>query len=292
MTLSAQCLQLLVTGLTIGSIYAMVAIGFNIIYNATDVLNFAQGEFVMIGGMSMIMFHGVFGINMALAFFMSVALVTVVGVLFERLTISPLKNPSLVTMILITIAVSIVLKGLAMVSWGKHSYPLKPFTGEEPIKIWGAVLVPQILWVIGVTLVVVLLLTYFFKFTMAGKALRACAINRDAASCMGINVKAMITLGFGMSAAIGAIAGTLITPITLMEYDRGAILGIKGFSAAIVGGVGNSFGAVVAGLAIGIVETFAAGFISSGYKDAFAFLIMILVLFIKPSGLLGKYEVQ
>ena len=292
MTLSAQCLQLLVTGLTIGSIYAMVANGFNIIYNATDVLNFAQGEFVMIGGMSMIMFHGIFGINMVLAFFMSVALVTVVGVLFERLTISPLKNPSLVTMILITIAVSIVLKGLAMVSWGKHSYPLKPFTGEEPIKIWGAVLVPQILWVIGVTLVVVLLLTYFFKFTMAGKALRACAINRDAASCMGINVKAMITLGFGMSAAIGAIAGTLITPITLMEYDRGAILGIKGFSAAIVGGVGNSFGAVVAGLAIGIVETFAAGFISSGYKDAFAFLIMILVLFIKPSGLLGKYEVQ
>ena len=283
---------MLLTGITIGSIYAMVAIGFNIIYNATDVLNFAQGEFVMIGGMAMIMFHGTFGLNMILSFFLAVALVTLVGVLFERLTISPLKNPSLVTMILITIAVSIILKGFAMVSWGKDSHPLEPFTSAEPIRIWGAVIVPQILWVIGITMVVVLLLTYFYKFTLTGKALRACAINRDAASCMGINVKVMITLSFAMSAAIGAIAGTLITPITLMEYDRGAILGIKGFSAAIVGGVGNSFGAVVAGLTIGIVESFAAGFISSGYKDAFAFLIMLLVLFLRPGGLLGRYEVE
>ena len=280
------------TGITIGSIYAMVAIGFNIIYNATDVLNFAQGEFVMIGGMAMIMFHNTLGINMALSFFLSVGLVILVGILFERLTISPLKNPSLVTMILITIAVSIILKGLSMVSWGKDSHPLEPFTHAEPIRVGGAVIVPQILWVIGVTAVVVLLLTYFFKFTMAGKALRACAINRNAASCMGINVKMMITLSFAMSAAIGAIAGTIITPITLMEYDRGAMLGIKGFSVAIVGGVGNSFGAVVAGLGIGIIESFAAGFISSGYKDAFAFFIMLLVLFVRPAGLLGKYEVE
>jgi len=281
-----------VTGITIGSIYAMVAIGFNIIYNATDVLNFAQGEFVMIGGMAMIMFHNTLGINMALSFFLSVGLVILVGILFERLTISPLKSPSLVTMILITIAVSIILKGLSMVSWGKDSHPLEPFTHAEPIRVGGAVIVPQILWVIGVTAVVVLLLTYFFKFTMAGKALRACAINRNAASCMGINVKMMITLSFAMSAAIGAIAGTIITPITLMEYDRGAMLGIKGFSVAIVGGVGNSFGAVVAGLGIGIIESFTAGFISSGYKDAFAFLIMLLVLFVRPAGLLGKYEVE
>jgi len=281
-----------VTGITIGSIYAMVAIGFNIIYNATDVLNFAQGEFVMIGGMAMIMFHNTLGINMALSFFLSVGLVILVGILFERLTINPLKNPSLVTMILITIAVSIILKGLSMVSWGKDSHPLEPFTHAEPIRVGGAVIVPQILWVIGVTAVVVLLLTYFFKFTMAGKALRACAINRNAASCMGINVKMMITLSFAMSAAIGAIAGTIIAPITLMEYDRGAMLGIKGFSVAIVGGVGNSFGAVVAGLGIGIIESFAAGFISSGYKDAFAFFIMLLVLFVRPAGLLGKYEVE
>ncbi len=292
MTLSAQIFQLLLTGITIGSIYAMVAIGFNIIYNATDAMNFAQGEFVVVGGLSMIMFHETLGLNLFISFFISVALVTLVGIIFERLTISPLKNPPLVTVILITIAVSIILKGLAMITWGKDSHPLESFSSAEPIQIWGAAILPQALWVIGITLLVVLLLAYMFRFTMVGKALRACAINRDATKLMGINAKAMVTLSFAMSGAIGAVAGIIITPITLMEYDRGAMLGIKGFCTAIVGGVGNSFGAVVAGLMIGILESFCAGFISSGYKDAFAFLIMLLVLFVRPGGLLGRYEVE
>jgi len=291
-TLSAQIFQLLLTGITIGSIYAMVAIGFNIIYNATDAMNFAQGEFVVVGGLSMIMFHETLGLNLFISFFISVALVTLVGIIFERLTISPLKNPPLVTVILITIAVSIILKGLAMITWGKDSHPLESFSSAEPIQIWGAAILPQALWVIGITLLVVLLLAYMFRFTMVGKALRACAINRDATKLMGINAKAMITLSFAISGAIGAVAGIIITPITLMEYDRGAALGIKGFSTAIVGGVGNSSGAVVAGLMIGILESFFAGFISSGYKDAFAFLIMLLVLFVRPGGLLGRYEVE
>jgi len=291
-TLSAQIFQLLLTGITIGSIYAMVAIGFNIIYNSTDAMNFAQGEFVVVGGLSMIMFHETLGLNLFISFFISVALVTLVGIIFERLTISPLKNPPLVTVILITIAVSIILKGLAMLTWGKDSYPLEAFSGAEPIQIWGAAILPQALWVIGITLLVVLLLAYMFRFTMVGKALRACAINRDATKLMGINAKAMITLSFAISGAIGGVAGIIITPITLMEYDRGAALGIKGFSTAIVGGVGNSSGAVVAGLMIGILESFFAGFISSGYKDAFAFLIMLLVLFVRPGGLLGRYEVE
>lgn len=292
MTLSAQIFQLLLTGITIGSIYAMVAIGFNIIYNATDAMNFAQGEFVVIGGLSMIMFQETLGLNLFISFFISVALVTLVGIIFERLTISPLKNPPLVTVILITIAVSIILKGLAMITWGKDSHPLEPFSSAEPIQIWGAAILPQALWVIGITLLVVLLLAYMFRFTMVGKALRACAINRDATKLMGINAKAMITLSFAISGAIGAVAGIIIAPITLMEYDRGAAFGIKGFSTAIVGGVGNSSGAVVAGLMIGILESFFAGFISSGYKDAFAFLIMLLVLFVRPGGLLGRYEVE
>jgi len=270
----------------------MVAIGFNIIYNATDAMNFAQGEFVVVGGLSMIMFHETLGLNLFISFFISVALVTLVGIIFERLTISPLKNPPLVTVILITIAVSIILKGLAMITWGKDSHPLESFSSAEPIQIWGAAILPQALWVIGITLLVVLLLAYMFRFTMVGKALRACAINRDATKLMGINAKAMITLSFAISGAIGAVAGIIITPITLMEYDRGAALGIKGFSTAIVGGVGNSSGAVVAGLMIGILESFFAGFISSGYKDAFAFLIMLLVLFVRPGGLLGRYEVE
>ena len=292
MTLSAQIFQLLLTGITIGSIYAMVAIGFNIIYNSTDVLNFAQGEFVMLGGLSAIMFHHVLGLNLFLSISLAVALVSLIGIFFERSTIHQLKKPALVTLILITIAVSIILRGAAMLAWGKDSLVLEPFSSAEPLLILGAAIHSQMLWVIGIMVIVVMLLTYLFGYTLVGKALRACAINRDSAKLMGINTEAMVTFSFAMSAAIGAIAGIIITPMTLMEYDRGAILGIKGFSAAIVGGVGNSSGALVAGLLIGIIESFCAGFISSGYKDAFAFGLMLLVLFVRPGGLLGKYEVD
>ncbi len=292
MTLSSQIFQLLLTGITIGSIYAMVAIGFNIIYNSTDVLNFAQGEFVMLGGLSAIMFHHALGLNFFLSFFLAVASVSLIGIFFERSTIHLLKKPALVTLILITIAVSIILKGAAMLIWGKDSLVLEPFSSSEPLLILGAAIHSQMLWVIAIMVVVVLILAYLFGFTLFGKALRACAINRDAAKLMGINTQAMVMMSFAMSAAIGAIAGIIITPITLMEYDRGAVLGIKGFSAAIVGGVGNSTGALVAGLLFGIIESFSAGFISSGYKDAFAFALMLVVLFVKPGGLLGKYEVE
>lgn len=292
MTLSSQIFQLLLTGITIGGIYSMVAIGFNIIYNSTDVLNFAQGEFVMLGGLSAIMFHHALGLNFFLSFFLAVASVSLIGIFFERSTIHLLKKPALVTLILITIAVSIILKGAAMLIWGKDSLVLEPFSSSEPLLILGAAIHSQMLWVIAIMVVVVLILAYLFGFTLFGKALRACAINRDAAKLMGINTEAMVMMSFAMSAAIGAIAGIIITPITLMEYDRGAVLGIKGFSAAIVGGVGNSTGALVAGLLFGIIESFSAGFISSGYKDAFAFALMLVVLFVKPGGLLGKYEVE
>lgn len=292
MTLSSQIFQLLLTGITIGSIYSMVAIGFNIIYNSTDVLNFAQGEFVMLGGLSAIMFHHALGLNFFLSFFLAVASVSLIGIFFERSTIHLLKKPALVTLILITIAVSIILKGAAMLIWGKDSLVLEPFSSSEPLLILGAAIHSQMLWVVAIMVVVVLILAYLFGFTLFGKALRACAINRDAAKLMGINTEAMVMMSFAMSAAIGAIAGIIITPITLMEYDRGAVLGIKGFSAAIVGGVGNSTGALVAGLLFGIIESFSAGFISSGYKDAFAFALMLVVLFVKPGGLLGKYEVE
>jgi len=284
--------QLFITGITIGSIYAMVAVGFNMIYNTTDVVNFAQGEFVMLGGLVMVSLSTAFKISLPIAFFLTIAIVTGVGIAFERFTVHPLKRPSLVTLILITIAVSFLLRGIAMFVWGKDSLALPAFTGEKPILLWGAAILPQTLWIIGILLILVFALTYFFRFTMTGKALRATAINRDAASLMGIDVKRMITFSFAMSAAIGAVAGMIITPITLMEYDRGPIFGIKGFCAAILGGIGNSGGAVVAGLIIGILESFGAGLLSSGYKDAMAFVIMLLILFLRPGGLLGKYEIE
>jgi branched-chain amino acid transport system permease protein len=290
MSFFSQILQFLLTGITIGTIYGMVALGFNIIYNATGIINFAQGEFVMLGGMFMVWFTTVLKIPMIAAFALSVIMVTLIGALFERLAIYPLKRPSVLILIMITLAGSIIMKGSAMLFWGKETYTLPHFSGEEPFYLFGATILPQTLWILGIMFVVVIILAGFFNFTMLGKAMRACAVNPTAASLVGISVKKMVLLSFALSAALGATAGIIITPIALMEYDRGAILALKGFAAAVLGGLGNGVGAVVAGLLIGILESLGAGLISSGYKDAIALLVLLLVLFVKPSGIFGVSE--
>ena len=290
MSLFSQIIQFILTGITIGTIYGMVALGFNIIYNATGIINFAQGEFVMLGGMFMVWFTTMLKIPMYIGFPLSVIAVTVVGGLFERLAIYPLKRPPVLILIMITIAGSIILKGGAMLTWGKETYTLSHFSGEEPFFLLGATILPQTLWIIGILCVVVLVLGLFFNFTMLGKAMRACSVNPIAASLVGISVKKMVLLSFALSSALGAIAGIIITPIALVDYDRGAILALKGFAAAVLGGLGNGVGAVVAGLLIGIMESLGAGLISSGYKDAIALLVLLLVLFVKPSGIFGVSE--
>ncbi len=290
MSLFSQIIQFLLTGITIGTIYGMVGLGFNIIYNATGIINFAQGEFVMLGGMFMIWFTMMLKIPMIAGFFLAVAAVTIIGGIFERLAIYPLRRPSVLILIMITLAGSIIMKGSAMLFWGKETYTLPHFSGEEPFFLFGATILPQTLWVLAIMGVVVIILALFFNFTMLGKAMRACAVNPTAASLVGISVKKMVLLSFALSAALGAIAGIIITPIALMEYDRGAILALKGFAAAVLGGLGNGAGAVVAGLLIGILESLGAGFISSGYKDAIALFVLLLVLFVKPSGLFGVSE--
>lgn len=292
MFIFTQILQYIFTGLTIGSIFAMVGLGFNIIYNATDIINFAQGEFVMIGGLVMVSLTKGFTIPMIPAFFLTVIIVGIVGILLERLAINPLSNPSIITLIIITIGASIVFKGLAMLIWGKDTFIIPAFSGEVPIIVSGAVIIPQSLWVLGITLCVVIGLAIFFEKTLLGKAMRACATNRKAASLMGINVKHMVMFSFALSAAIGAVAGVIITPISLMDYQRGTMLAIKGFAAAILGGLGSGAGAVIAGFIIGIMESMGAGFISSGYKDAIALIVLLLVLFFKPTGLMGRSELR
>ena len=291
-TLSGQLVQYAITGLTVGSIYALVAIGFNIIYNVTEIINFAQGEFVMLGGLFMVFFATVLDMALPLAFLMTMTAVMATGIMMERLAIFPAKNASVLTMIIITIACSILLKGAAMYGWGKDPFTLPPFTDRKPFVFMGAAIFPQSIWVVVTTLVVVFFLTMFFKRTKFGKAMIASSDNRDAAQLMGIDVKTMVMLSFGLSAAIGAVAGMVITPISLMEYDRGALLGLKGFGAAVLGGLGHFYGAVVAGFTVGLIESFCAGLVSSGYKDAAGLLVLLLVLFVKPSGLFGSKEVM
>ena len=270
----------------------MVALGFNIIYNATGIINFAQGEFVMLGGMISVSLVTGLHLPILAAFPISVLLVILIGAAFERLCIHPLKRPQILTLIIITIAASILFKGGAMFVWGKETFSIPHFSSESPIEFLGATILPQTLWILGTMLVVVLLLRLFFRGTMIGKAMRACAANRTAAHLVGIRVKQVVLLSFALSAAIGAVAGIIVTPIALMDYERGAMLGLKGFGAAILGGLGNFLGAVTAGLLIGVLESLSAGLISSHYKDAIALIVLLTVLFIKPSGLLGRAEVS
>jgi len=291
-TFTGQLVQYLFTGVTVGSIYAMVAVGFNIIYNVTEIINFAQGEFVMLGGLIMVFFTVTAKLPLPLAFVLTVVAVTGVGVLMERFTINPLKNASVLTMIIVTIAVSILFKGIAMFIWGKDPYIFPPFSGGKPLFVFGAAIQTQTLWVLFMTAVMVVLMTIFFKKTRYGKAMLACADNPEAARLVGIKVNTMILISFALSAAIGAVAGAVITPISLMEYDRGALLALKGFGAAVLGGLGSFYGAVVAGVFLGIVESMCAGLVSSGYKDAVALILLLLVLYVRPSGLFGNVEVS
>lgn len=290
MNLASQILQYVLTGITVGSIYGLVGLGFNIIYAVTEVINFAQGEFVVLGGMLMVYLTSGLKLSLGVSFLITVMGGTLVGVLMDRFTIRPLKNASVLQIIIVTIAVSIILKGLIMFAWGKDTVFMEPFTATEPIHIGGAVMHPQTPWVLGLTVLVVIGLTLFFKKTRFGKAMVACADDREAAHLMGVPVGLMVLFSFAISAAIGAIAGLVVTPITLMEYNRGALLALKGFGAAVLGGLGHFSGAVVAGVILGLIESLTAGLISSGYKDAVALMVLLLVLYLRPSGLFGDIE--
>ena len=292
MTLTLQIFQFLLSGLTTGSTYALIAIGFSLIHNSTGIVNFAQGEFVMLGGMFMITFHSFLGLPMLPAFFLTIGAVAAVGLLLERF---PLRR--------------------ARVQGNPHSRhdhrgrlhfyqraghgrlgkephdPAPSFRGSplrlsrrrrhapEPVDFRHHA-------------AVVAALNYFFKGTLIGKAMRAVAASRRSAMLTGIPVDRMILLSFTLSGALGAVAGITLTPITTTSYDVGVMLGLKGFSAAILGGYGSMPGAVLGGLLLGVLESLAAGLISSEYKDAIAFLILLLVLFFKPSGILGKGRLQ
>lgn len=289
--MSAQLAQYLLTGLTIGAIYALVALGFVIIYNASHVINFAQGEFVMIGGMATVAFAGA-GLPLALAIPAAVLAAVAVGLALEKLAVEPARGASVVTLIIITIGASILLRGLAALVWDKKLHALQPFSGEQPIAFAGATILPQSLWVLGVTLLIVLALAAFFGRTLAGKAMLAASHNPLAARLCGINVRFVLLLSFGLSAALGAIAGILVAPITLTSWDVGVMLGLKGFAAAILGGLGSGAGAIAGGLLLGVAESLGAGYVSSAYKDAIAFVIILAVLLFLPSGLFGRRSAE
>ncbi|MDN6319779.1 MAG: branched-chain amino acid ABC transporter permease [Marinobacter sp.] len=287
----SEFLQYLFTGITIGATYALIALGFTLIYNASHVINFAQGEFLMIGGMATVSLTAM-GVPMLLAVVLAVALAGVLGIALQRLAIAPAKDANVVTLIIITIGASIFIRGLAQLVWGKEYHVMANFSSDEPIQILGAVLNSQSLWVLGVGAVLVAILVYFFTRTLTGKAILATSMNKDAARLVGIRTQVVLMLAFMVSALLGSVAGIVVAPITFTSYDIGIILGLKGFVAAAIGGLGSGMGAVVGGLALGVVEAMAAGYLSSDYKDAVAFSMILLVLFFMPRGLFGAKIVE
>ncbi len=287
----AQFLQFLFSGVTVGAIYALAALGFTLIYNASNVINFAQGEFIMLGGVLTVVFLKT-GMPMPLAIALAIAVSALAGMLIEKLAIEPAKGADVVSLIIITIGAALVLRGLAQVYFGKSPATFPAFSGDAPLRLAGATLLPQSLWVLGVAALIVVALWLFFAHTLVGKAILATAYNSVAARLVGVDTQWVLLVSFAMSAAIGAIGGVLATPIAMTSFDVGVMLGLKGFVAAVVGGLGSGLGAVVGGLAVGIIEAMSAGYISSAYKDATPFLLILLVLFVMPRGLFGARETE
>jgi branched-chain amino acid transport system permease protein len=282
----SEFLQFLFSGLTVGATYALAALGFTIVYNASNVINFAQGEFLMLGGMLAVVLLEI-GLPAWVALPAAIVLVAAVGVTVERLAIRPAQDAEVVTLIIITLGVALVLRGAIQMWRGTATHALAPFSGDVPIMVGGAALAPQSLWVLGVAAVAVTLMWWFFERTRWGKAMLATAGNRLAARLVGIRIEVVLMLSFALSAALGALGGIITAPITLTSFDVGIMLGLKGFVAAVLGGLGSGIGAVAGGLLLGLLEAMTAGYISSSYKDAVPFVVILLLLMFLPGGLFG-----
>ncbi len=288
-----QFLQYLISGLTQGSIYAIIGLGFTIIYAVTRIINFAQGEFVMLGGMLSFIIASAAGLPLPLSVILSIAVASAVGALLYLLAIRTARRASVVSLIIITIGAAIFIRGIVGVTWGVDFVRPDFFTGRTPIGFLGAYIQPQAIWLIGTTIVVAILLYLFFSFTMTGKALKACAINPVAASLVGINAKGMALLSFVLAAALGGIGGVVMAPLTFTSYNAGLMLGLKGFVAASIGGFKSQLAAVIGGFMLGIIESMVVaadwGPFTSAYKDVIALVVLLLILLYR-SGRLAEEE--
>ena len=286
-----QFANLLLSGLSTGSVYGLVALGFNVIFKSTGAINFAQGEWVMMGGMVAAAAYAAH-MPLGLAALCAIVAVVLVALFSERFIVRQLAVPTPLAVTLIMIAVAICTKSLVMLVLGKNAFDLPGFTGSTPVEIFGLRVHPQTFWIVGVSAVVMLLTHWFFARTILGKAMRAVAAQPEAAALCGIEPRMALALSFALAACIGAIAGIIITPLTLTSFDHGTVLGFKGFSAAMLGGLGSLPGAMVGGILLGLLEALAGGWISSHFKDAVAFVALLATLFWRPSGILGSDAVE
>ena len=281
-------LQFIFAGLTSGAIYALIALGFCVVNNTMGILNFIQVDFVSIGGM--LMFSALFalGLPMMPGLLLAVAGVALIAMIVERFGLRPARSDNHMVLVFLTVGLSIILRGVIKLIWGKNRMALPPLTPDVPVEILGASVLPQALWILVLTFIAIILLTWFFYRTSLGLSMRAVASNPTAAAVVGIPAGRVRLTSYAIAGALGGLAGVLVTPITTLSYDVGVLLGLKGFAAAILGGFGSFPGAVIGGIGLGLLESLSAGYLSSAYKDVVAFVVLVLVLFVRPTGLLGK----
>jgi branched-chain amino acid transport system permease protein len=284
--------QALVSGLSVGSIYALIAEGYYITFITTGALNFGQGEFLMIGALFGLTCYITLGFPYAVAIFGAVLLTSLMGIGLERVAIRPVIRHALsLSWVLSTVAVSIILKNAAVQLWGPEQIKFPSPFGAGVVHIGSAGIFPQELFIIVAAIGTVIALQVFLKRAVLGKALMAVAFNRNAAAVMGINVKRMVVLAFVLSSALAGIGGVLVAPITFAWAYMGTVPGIKAFAAAIFGGLENPIGILIGGLVIGLLEQ-VFGIINSNIKEGITFLTVLLILAIRPSGLMGRKEIK
>lgn len=280
---------LLLAGLTTGAVYALIALGFITIYRSSNILNLAQGEFVMLGALGTVFLIKTWGLPYLPSALLSIAVVSVIGLLTYRCFIHPIRREPLLILIMITIGISFLYSGLAGVLFGPDPQSLPAMLPGAAMRLGENLRVDrQHLLVLLITVGLLGLLFYISRATFLGKAMEAVSTDRLGAELSGIPTTAIVMAAFGISAAVGAIAGIVITPIFFTQYNSGAVLGLKGFTAAVIGGWGKYSGAVLGGFVLGVTESVSVGFIPSGYRDAISFGILIAILYIRPKGILGS----
>ena len=284
-----ELVQSLVNGVGIGLVYGLIAIGFCVIYNASGIVNFAQGVFVMLGGMFAYSFLANMKLPLVLAAVLSILLTAAIGVLVQVLIIRPMweRKAPMFAIILATLAVQLLIEQIVILTLGDQPRTYPEFTTGGPLKIGSIAIGYQLFWILGCGALMVGALQLFFNRTRAGRALRACSQNREAAALLGIPVGAMLMLSFALSAALGAAAGILITPTQYTAYSVGGPFGVNGFIAAIIGGFGSAPAALAGGILLGVVQSGAMVVFGAGYKNVVALTILLIVLLFFPKGLFG-----
>jgi branched-chain amino acid transport system permease protein len=282
--------QIALSGVAVGCIYGLIGIGFCVIYNASGIVNFAQGAFVMLGGMIAHTALQNLGLPLPFAAALAVVAVALAGMVIERIVVRPLwdRKATMFVMILATLATQIVIERMTLIAAGDQPKTLPPFSDFPPLRLGGIAVSYQFLWIVAISLALIWLLDLFFKRTLVGKAMRACAINREAAALQGIKVSRMLALSFALSAALGAIAGVLITPTQYTAFNVGIPFAISGFIAAIVGGFGRPLGAFIGGIMLGLAQAIAIVVFGAGLKNVAALSVLLIFLFIRPGGMLGE----